>query len=148
MPSEPMSFETLVSYAVGELRGDEAKEAEQRIHSSPELSAQLQRIREVLQAMRADHTHLPRSAIIDRAAELFRRREQLIPTVWLGQAFRAIAELLYDSRRAGAIAGFRGASHGYHLSYKADDARIDLQVTPASPESRLVNLQGQIESDQ
>src|SRR5262245_28569754 len=144
-----VSIEDLVSYAAGEMSAEDAASIEARIGAAPSLASKVRYIRQVLETMQADDTRAPRGAVIDRAVALFHQRQRLVPSVWLNQACRAIAELLYDSRRSAAIAGFRGGSQTRHLSYRAGTVTIDIQIAPPTgPQTPMWKVRGQIESSE
>jgi len=146
---DPISIESLVAFAAGEMDQSDAHSIEARISVAPELASRVQEIRQVLNAMQRDDTRVPRSVTIRRAIALFTEREKLVPSAWLNPAFRAVAELIFDSRRTPAIAGFRGGSLGYHQSYRAGASVIDLQIAaPTDPEAPIWKVRGQVESSE
>ena len=149
MTDQSMSFEMLVSYAVGELNADDSRAMEHALRMSPAAAALVVQIRQVVDGLCAGPVKMPRRAVIDRAIAVFNERERLTPAVWLQSAFGVIARLLSDSRRTVAVAGFRGGTWGYQLCYRAGESIVDLQVTPmTASELPLFMVRGQLERDE
>lgn len=134
MNIEPVPFEQLLSLASGELTPELAGRVTAMVRSSPDTAATLEQIRQVLQTLRSDDTKMPSAPVVERAVAAFgqRRKNVVAPqsTGWLDTAARIIVELVFDSRRTPALAGFRGGGPGYQLAYQCEFASIDLHVSP------------------
>lgn len=133
--STPLSFEHLVAFVVGELDARQRSRVEAELSQSPELAHQVAEIGEVIATMQTDKSPAPPADVVQRAIELLATRggAPAPSVVELGrQVARFIAELIFDTRRHAALAGFRGSSSAYQLAYGSKAARIDLQLSPAS----------------
>ena len=145
MNGEPLTYDRFVAYAAGELAGDETARMEAWMASSPEAAARVAEIRDLLQIMRGDDSRPASRTAIDRAVATFATHRSHAVTDWLSSARRILAELVFDSRRPLALAGFRGGMNGYQLAYQTSDATIDLQVSPSAQGAEAVwQVRGQI----
>jgi hypothetical protein len=64
------------------------------------------------------------------------------------QAAECIARLIFDSRQAPAMVGFRGTAGDAHLVYASDVGEIDIQIQQPGAEEHPVRIMAQIETDQ
>lgn len=129
--STDISFERLIEYAAGKLSPMEAGMVEAYLASSPSAAATVSRFREVAHSIRSDDSVLPPARVLDAAKELYRENPpKVVSTVaeWMRGLQRALATLIYDSRPQVALAGFRGHSDRYQVSFQAADVEIDLDV--------------------
>ena len=129
MPPHPITDETLLAYALGELDPADAIEVETTLAATPASKADLARITALLATMRSDSSEEPPATVVSRAKAIFRRREVTAPG-WLDRLTAIIAECIFDSRREVALAGVRGDDEGIQLAFETADAEIDLQAEP------------------
>lgn len=140
--------EQLAAFAAGDLTGTEAQSIRHALESSPKLKAAELRLRQIITTMQTDDTQAASAFVIERAvmafAEQARRPAEASPQMSLLEKVRqVIATLVFDSRAQPALAGFRGTSAGYQLSYETEGGDIDLQVTQ-SKDANLWKLTGQV----
>jgi hypothetical protein len=90
---------------------------------------------------------MPPARVVARAKALLgcRHAPEAQAVSFLEQAAVGLARLIFDSRAAPALAGFRGGGPQTHLVYASDAGEIDLQIRPERGSDK-VHLLGQIES--
>lgn len=148
MAGNDISFETLLAFAAGELRGPAAEAVQRALAAQPQLAARLERIRMVLETMRRDDSVAPPAETLRRAQALF-----VAPVAERGglldAARRLVASLVYDSRVAPAVAGFRGLEDSFQLSYTCGADTLDLECAPLGDAPQTAwSILGQIDSQQ
>ncbi len=135
MGSDQPSFETLIAYVLGELDPTAAEAVRRQVDGPGGSAAMLARIRTLFDTMRADDSVLPPRAVVDRARDLIGAaptRAAASAAAWWARAIESAAALIFDSRAQTATAGFRGAAMGRQLSFRCEQAEIDLAVTEAA----------------
>lgn len=132
MKEHPVSFEDLVAFASGDLSGREAATVEAYLAVLPKTLVTVARLREVIEAMRADDAVAPTAEAIRRALAVFETPPR---PCWLDRLDVVIARLVFDTGGRLALAGYRGAAGTRQMSYDSAHGRIDLQVLPGRGES-------------
>lgn len=130
-----LSEEKILSLLLGELDQDQAALVQKAVDQSPEFSQRAARMRAILETIRTDDSEAP-GAEAARAAlravcppESSGKRSN-----WWETLDRIIAAITFDSRTQPALAGYRGGTQGYQLSYEAPDVDIDVEVRARSEE--------------
>lgn len=136
------NFEQLLAYAAGELPPGESTRIEAQMAVSSDTAATVARLRTTLAGMRADRGEAPSAAAIARARAIFK------PVAdgklnWLDKIQQAVARLVYDSRVESALAGFRGDSDGFELTFDSEAGGIELQLEPETTGSKW-RVMGQV----
>jgi hypothetical protein len=105
---------------------------------------QLQR---VLTLLRQGPLPAPPAAAVRAAKDLISRHPARM-TGPIQHLAETIAVLIFDSRAAPALAGFRGsaADTPLHLIYRTELAEVDLQIQPAHGDAPLTRILAQVES--
>jgi len=138
------TFEQLVAHAVGELSPADAARVESELEDSPRARAELERIGEVVAALRGKASEAPTAEALRRAA-VGVLRAQFEVRAWLDDKRSWIARLAHDSRSLAVPAGFRGAQPSRHLAYACDIGRVDLQVgRPADASEAERRIRGRV----
>ncbi len=145
MTTSEREFQLLLSIALNEGTPEDIASARARVEASPDLQASLLRLRAVLGAMRSDDTTMPSREVIERARQLAGAASPRDASI-LGAVRTLIASLVYDSRVAPALAGFRGAGHSpRHMVYRCEAGQLDLSVTGPHSPAQAWNVRGQFE---
>lgn len=142
MSTEPIGFEQIVAYCLGELDAQGTAAVDARVAGSAELRAMLGRVQLVVGSMRSDDGVMPRREVVDRVKAL------ALPKVsaWWSRAADMVASLVFDSRGQLAVAGFRGATAGRQLSFACDEGEIDLMITEPDARQQAWSIRGQIDA--
>lgn len=148
MSEQPITNEQLIRYATGELESKEVAETEAHLLSSPQATKYIEKVRSVLKTMQTDDTQAPSLSLIKRTVATFSAVEERSPLAWLEPLRQVIAKLIFDSRAQPALAGFRGSSDGYQLTYKNELACVDLGVTKQQTHRDTFRLRGQTTTEQ
>lgn len=143
MRGERVAFTEILALALGELDGPRAARCEALLGADPESLETLNRVRSALQVMRSDDSVMPPAAIVARVKQIFAASLPVRPT-WLDTLQQWVAGILYDSRRAPALAGFRAAQESVQLTYAVDADEIDLQLEPPSEGETRWTIFGQL----
>lgn len=145
MAHDKITFETLIAYATGELDQEAADRVEEHLRVSRTDAEKVSRLQSVIQTMRSDDTSTPPAELLERAKAIFQPANR---SAWYELRRRleeVVAELVFDSRKQPALAGFRGSSDVVQLSYESEVADVDLEITPTIAEGRTTwLLMGQI----
>lgn len=147
MNSRETIVEKLVAFALGELGTADTAEFEAHLARTPSDRGLFERVRGVLETLKTDDTAEPDRALVDRVKSRFGEIVGQPTPGLLERVKEIIATLVFDSRVAPAIAGFRGAPSGYQLAFSSDVADVDLQVV--APETRgepIFTIRGQVSS--
>jgi len=145
MPSHPISYERLLSFAAGDLHANEAGVVAAHVAGCPACGATVARYRQLQAVAQADVALAPSAAVLARAKGLFVAPPQ-VPRPSLGDALRrVIGRLTFDSRGAFALSGVRGALSEYQLAFESDDAAVDLQIAPPDDDTAGWRLLGQVD---
>ncbi len=153
MTQKPITDEQLILYAVGDLADPEATATESYLTGSPQATAYVAKVRCVLETMRTDDTEAPSIAMIKRTVMAFSGAEatdeQSGPLAWLEELGHRVAQLIFDSRAQPALAGFRGGTSDYQLTYDSDMGRVELRVSPAERVAHKAwRVRGQVTPEQ
>ena len=150
MSEQSITDEQLILYAVGELAPSEAAATERHLAGSPQAAAYVAKVRTVLQTMRTDKTEAPSVAVIKRAISVFSGGgEGRGSLAWLEPLRRRVAQLVFDSRAQPALAGFRGGTSDYQLTYDSEMGRVELRVSPAERVAlKAWRVRGQVTPEQ
>ena len=145
-----MDYNTLISYAAGELAGPEAAEVEAWLARDPAAAQVVARYRMVQMSLRQDECPSPEAearakAIFERARPAPAARPRFAQ-----QLAEFVARLIFDSRAEPALAGLRGRGSSFQLTYAlwgdaadTESAELDLQAEPA-PQSNSWRIVGQV----
>lgn len=131
MPESSFEFDTLLAFSLGELDPDTAEQVRSAVQHDAVLRERLDRLGAIITAMRAESVATPSPGAVAEAYALVSRSERASGAGiarWFDQLRHVVATLVFDSRTAPAMAGLRGAGEGYHVSYEAEGADIDVQV--------------------
>lgn len=129
MPTQPITYEQLVAYAAGELEPALIPMVESHVAIDPEAAETVRLYRQVRATGRTDDSIAPPTATLEAAKALMAERLARRPRVGLLESLkRIVAELAFDSRPRLAVAGLRGATESYQLSFECPAATVDLEV--------------------
>jgi anti-sigma factor RsiW len=143
MHDAKVTYEQLIQFAAGDLRGDEEKRVAGFVQSSPQAAATVAAFRQVAEALRTDTSVVPPAETIARAKQLFAARTQpAAAPSWLERSQRLLASLVFDSRQQAALAGVRGPGAGFQLAFESSVADVDLSIEPSADDDW--RLMGQV----
>ncbi len=152
MSEQPITNEQLIRYATGDLEPAEAAAAKAHLSNSPLATKYMEKVRSVLSTMQADDTQAPSLALIKRTIATFsagvETGEGRSPLAWLEPLRQVVAQLIFDSRAQPALAGFRGSSDSYQLTYKNELACVELGVSQQQTQRDIFRLRGQTTTEQ
>lgn len=146
MPTPEPTPDLILGFLSGTLAPDEASALASSIAADPALHRRVERLRSAVEVLRADALdpvpgatfaaaislgdRLPRALTIgDQLLDVFARASAAVRAV--------IAEVSFDSRVTGALAGLRGGS-GFALALAAEGVEIDLECEPTEGSRILV----------
>lgn len=155
MSNTSFTIQDLVALASNELPSEQHSAIEAWAAGQPEMAKALNQLRNVIDSMRRDDSEDMSSEAIQKAFDIFTITETVTeattksPTLieqLLAKAGSVIAEMVFDSRVAPAMAGFRrSASRNYQLAYECEAGRIDMQITPVSDMGKKTcRIRGQV----
>ncbi len=144
MAKHRIPYERLLAYAAGELSGNEAAEVQAALASDSELAATVERLCTVIPLMRTDDSQDAPPETITAAKALFRAPRGLERPSWLEQLRRIVGALTFDSRPQVALAGLRGRSDTYQLTYESAPADVELEVAVDSTDRAHRCVRGQV----
>lgn len=146
MSRQSFSYEQLAAFAAGELSVAEVSAIREYLAADAAAASTVARLQLLLTTLRTDDSQAPPADMLERAKALFRERKQVLPgESWFDAIKQVVAELVYDSRPRLALAGVRGGSGSYQLSFESDLADIDLDVEPlGEPDADQRRLIGQV----
>lgn len=142
MSNDHTSFDEIVSLVAGELDEAGRERVARRLASDPRSRELAEQLRAALGAM-SGIGEGPSAGAVAWARRLARRAG--VMGEWLDKAGLALARLVFDSRRPGALAGLRGAGAGYHLRFSSEVGDIDIQVEPPAEPKGPRRLRGQVD---
>lgn len=142
MSNDNITFEEIVALIAGELDVAGRERVERRLSSDPGARELAERLRAALGAM-SGLGEGPSAGAVAWARRLARRAGGM--GEWLDKAGVALARLVFDSRRPGALAGLRGAGDGYHLRFSSEVGDIDIQVDPPAEPEGPRRVRGQVD---
>lgn len=140
-----VSYQHLLAFASEELSPAETIEVSRHLEGCEECARVVQRYRAFQESVRTDAHREPPRWLVARAEAVARGGSKAEAS---GQSLleRIIATLTLDSRSGLALAGVRGESEGYQLTFESPAANVDVQLfPPAGPASANWNLLGEIE---
>jgi len=144
MSGNGITFEQLVGYASGDLDAAEVSIVESYLAAMPNAATNANRLREVIETLRADDAP-PTAEAVRRALAAWSGRKAGTVLEWLRHAERVVAEVVFDNRQRLAMPGFRGAASTYQLAYTCPSGRVDLQILKHSGSSDASwRLRGQV----
>jgi hypothetical protein len=138
--------EQIVSYALDELSPQDRARVEAMLPADDQARGLLARLRTTIATMKGDDTEDPPQELTHRIKAIFGSANA--PTSsWIDAAANLVASLVFDSRKPGALAGFRGGEGGldYHLFYERGQMSVDLQVSPSSGPKESWTIRGQVD---
>ena len=145
MASGNIRFETLLALALGELNASQQAEVEQALAENPALRRTLDQIRAILHVFATDDSVEPPETVVQRLKALYRAPQQAEAPGWLAAARELLARLVFDSRIAPAVAGFRGGDDAFQLSYESEAGEVDLECEPTLDAQRHAwRIMGQV----
>ncbi len=148
-----ITYEQLIAYAVGELTPERAAEVAEHVARDREAAATVARYREAQATMRADDVTDPPARAVARAKAIFSPPRTEKGPSWWEQLEHVLATLIFDSRLQPALAGYRGAGSGFHLSFESKPGMVDLEAEPIERSSAGIatrpswRLTGQIDAE-
>ena len=153
MSKPPMSYDRLIAFASGELSGPEAAEVEAYVATDPKAAETVARFRMARATLRADDGADPPPEVVAKAKAIYDARHFAAAGPSLTeQVGRLVARLIYDSRLEPAVAGLRGQTTGFQVTYdlSAGGAELDLQAELAEEvgNGHRWRLVGQVASEQ
>ncbi|MHC4429248.1 MAG: hypothetical protein ACYS0D_11715, partial [Planctomycetota bacterium] len=133
-PTDPHPDDMLVSFALGELSGQQEDRLRAILAGDPSLADRAARMRQIVEVMRGDDSEPATGEAVRRALVMWSRRGSETAVKWVARARRFIAELAYDSRVRAAPLGFRangarGSGGSYQLGYTCPAGRVDVYVS-------------------
>lgn len=123
----------LLAYLLGEMPAAQRSEFEQDLARSAELRRALAGARAILETMQTDDSEAPGPDAVSAALRSVLGPAPEPAESWWNQLQQALATLVFDSRAPGALAGLRGTTTAYQLSFEIDGVEIDVEVR--SPEA-------------
>ncbi|MHC4218431.1 MAG: anti-sigma factor [Planctomycetota bacterium] len=130
MNENGVTFEQLVAYASGELRGSDVSIVETFLAAVPQAAANTARLRAVIETMQTDDSAPPTAEAIRRALAAWSERGEGRVQEWIQQAQRIVASIVFDNRQHLAVPGFRGGVATQQLAFECPRGRVDLQILP------------------
>jgi hypothetical protein len=134
MSQQPFTLEQLAAFAAGKMDAAQRELVQQHLTTDAVAANQVARLREIAQVV-ATPIENPPAETIARAKALFseiRRTKPASEGLW-SKLQRVIADLTFDSRPQAALAGLRGASTSYQLSFQSELGEVDMEVEAPSP---------------
>ncbi len=142
-----MDYDTLISYAAGELAGHEAAEVEAWLARDPAAARTVARYRLAQVSLRQDESPSPEAAA--QAKAIFDRARPA-RSGFSEQLAQLVARLIFDSRAEPALAGLRGRGSSFQLTYdlsseaaEEESPELDLQAEPV-PQAQSWRVVGQV----
>lgn len=131
-----LDYEILLNYLESRLPAEERGEVEKHLTAPcPRCEQRLSLLRAVLHFTQADHSAVPPEAVLQRAIEISRnRQEHSQRSPWV----RVIAALSFDSRLQLSSAATRGATRTRQMLFTTKQVDIDLQIKPGRGDSDLL----------
>lgn len=137
-----LSFEQLVNYVEGRLRGREKAAVEEHLSTGcRRCNDEVAWIEQLLGVMKTDRLVDPPKEVVERACRLYR---EVCPERHLSDLRLLEAALIYDSRTSAAPVGVRmGEDEARQLLYRAEGVDIDIQVRECE-RPRSIAIRGQL----
>ena len=147
--NESFSFDELIKYAAGEMDGATHAAVETYLcGAGARHASDVRRIRAAIQTMRRDDSREPRLEALARYRAIFQQPSATACENWIEGAIRVVANLLFDSRSAPALAGYRGSGQAVQLAFESSIADIELELEPiAKSDDARWHVTGQITVD-
>ena len=141
------SFDLLLNGVLGELPAEQAVELDRQLAADATLRDQFARLTGLLTSLReiARDPIQVRKALIEQAKRLFELRPMSAPAGFSDGIDALVIDLLEDSREQDVLAGFRGATAAYQLTFESEDVEVHLQITTPEPDAAEIEIRGQIE---
>ncbi|HEB60529.1 MAG TPA: hypothetical protein ENJ06_01770 [Phycisphaeraceae bacterium] len=135
MNQKNLDYQTLISYAAGELTAAQAAEVEQILAENPAAATLVDRFRRISRAAQEDNSvTIPPSLVADLKAvfdpEQIRTSSRPRFAEFLASLQRTVADLIYDSSGNLALAGTRGPGMARQLAFASDGLEVDIQLAP------------------
>jgi len=147
----PISDETLLAFAAGDLDTDAARAMARDLEHDPTAAATVARYRAAHRAAADAPIAEPSPTLLARLESIFAPAARTAAERWWASAEAVIATLLFDSRQAALALRDRDVDGRLRLSYEAGEVEIDLAAdpvtTPASAERRW-RVRGQVAGDE
>ena len=145
MANQRITYEQLLAYADGALRGGEAKDVADFIARDREAARTVERYRLAKLRFAGDDSAPPSAAAIARAQAIFKAAAPAARASWLEAVDRLVARLIYDSRLQPMAVRYADTGDRIDLTYATDDAEIDLQAARiAGDDDTRWQLMGQV----
>ena len=148
-----ITYEQLIAYAVGELTPERAAEVAEHLARDREAAATVARYQQARSTFQADDGTDPPVHALARARAIFSPPRTESTPSWWEQLEQVLATLIFDSRLQPALAGYRGAGSGFHLSFESKPGMVDLEAEPIERSSASIairpswRLTGQIDAE-
>jgi hypothetical protein len=143
MPSEMIPFETLLSYAAGDLDAATEDDVSRRLDASPADRERCIHIRGIVEMLRSARSEAPSAYVVERARALFRSPARDALT-WIDRVAALVARCVYDNRAEPALAGVRSSDETIQLAFETGDTEVDLQAEPVAGDAGRWRLIGQV----
>lgn len=146
MTPNEVPFELIVDYVDGRLSEIARGEVEAAVESDEQIANTVRHVQELRRSLGNAEAVSPSTSSVARTIELYADRHRAASAAsWIELARRTIAELVFDSRKAPALAGYRGRSTDIQLAFEHERGRLDLRVTsPDEPAHDRWQIRGQI----
>lgn len=139
-----MNTDTLIRFAMNQLSATEAAAVAAELARNPQARDTVERLRLVARTLREDDSTPAPASTLAAAKRLFRERPVAPPVGWLEQLQRLVAALVFDSRPQAALAGVRGATGTFQLSFESEAADVDVQLEQIDQETGSWQILGQV----
>ena len=140
MAKHRISYEQLLAYAEGALRGGEAKEVADYIARDREAGETVERYRLAKLRFATDDSVPPPDAAVARAQAIFKAAVPATRSSWIAAFDRLVAKLVYDSRLQPMAVRYADTGDRIDLTYATDDAEIDLQAARIAGDADNLSL--------